>query len=942
MSGYIGTSPKKIIKGHIEIPNNEIEKYIETKDTSFSIDPIKIYYEKSGDDYFITEDTVMDPEKTYYEYHPHFGKETKIIKRAWVGDSNGNPILSLDSFDMYKYSDMLPFYFDMGAVVLGFGDDKIHFLGGNYTKNHYSYDGVSFKKEADLPYNFFGGGAFTRNGNIYIAGGGPDGNEFYYSEYLDGYSTWHKLTDLPSDLLPPSDAVYPYYTVNVKTYRYLQRRIQCIKYDENNIVFIGYGGRIKKYDGNSFNPGGKIDQSLHFEFGGFVFYKNVLHCFYNNTHKRVNGNPTDYEYPPYNFPYTKYNDIYMKTKDTSGGTINQQTGRFMNKSYYELVNNEYVIYTQTCYVKLDNEYFFTSDLVRNPSRTYYIKNGSSYSEYTGPLKTAYEKPDTGGFTNGIVIPDEEHGKIYLLGSGGYDGGIYASRGGTNTSYFFIAWDEETDTWENMSDGYLYPMARASCLVVKDYYSQTLSDGIYIFGGGYEGSKTNNVYDDIYSNSIRDWPYRWCKFELERFEQTADVSFDSGKTYYEKSGDDYFITEDTVMDPEKTYYELKPASCIRTDTGNFPKFGMGASVIDWNDTQPPRHRDNFVIFVMGGAYNHYTTTTPTGRSIHNYRPEDNRSKQLAYNGSNFYEKEEPLPFNSYNSAIVKYKDSIHLIGGYYYGDTGKHYSYYRNSWTQLNYPFSIGSNDNCFINLAIEYKESIYYIVQRGYYLRLYKYGYNISTFGYEWTDLGDIPLMISSSSTTVLSPDNRYIHATATIYDDKIFLLISKYNILEEAETSSDPIKAKVVYHQIQNWLFTYDETDGWTNVYAASQIMPNSSITVSSKYNLPYICHGATLVCYKGFLHLFGGINYRDWDFEYITVPGADPPTSKAVPFIKSEVNNSRNHYIFKNEEWVKSYDLLDDFYYGSVVVYDDELNLISGVKSSLYMMTNERGFFI
>ena len=36
--------------------------------------------------------------------------------------------------------------------------------------------------------------------------------------------------------------------------------------------------------------------------------------------------------------------------------------------------------------------------------------------------------------------------------------------------------------------------------------------------------------------------------------TEDTSFDSGKTYYEKVGDNYVETEDATMDSEKTYYE----------------------------------------------------------------------------------------------------------------------------------------------------------------------------------------------------------------------------------------------------------------------------------------------------------------------------------------------------------------------------------------------------
>ena len=47
--------------------------------------------------------------------------------------------------------------------------------------------------------------------------------------------------------------------------------------------------------------------------------------------------------------------------------------------------------------------------------------------------------------------------------------------------------------------------------------------------------------------------------FDQFDVTADVSFQSGKDYYEKNGDVYTITADTVMDSGKTYYEIKTKS-----------------------------------------------------------------------------------------------------------------------------------------------------------------------------------------------------------------------------------------------------------------------------------------------------------------------------------------------------------------------------------------------
>ena len=47
---------------------------------------------------------------------------------------------------------------------------------------------------------------------------------------------------------------------------------------------------------------------------------------------------------------------------------------------------------------------------------------------------------------------------------------------------------------------------------------------------------------------------YTKFDI--FEQTSDVSFQTGVDYYEKDGDVYTLTADTVMDAGKTYYTVK--------------------------------------------------------------------------------------------------------------------------------------------------------------------------------------------------------------------------------------------------------------------------------------------------------------------------------------------------------------------------------------------------
>lgn len=66
---------------------------------------------------------------------------------------------------------MLPYKFYRGSSVIY--DGKIHILGGNLsgtTTNHYSYDGIQWKKESVLPYDFSLGGAIATDKKIYIFG----------------------------------------------------------------------------------------------------------------------------------------------------------------------------------------------------------------------------------------------------------------------------------------------------------------------------------------------------------------------------------------------------------------------------------------------------------------------------------------------------------------------------------------------------------------------------------------------------------------------------------------------------------------------------------------------------------------------------------------------------------------------------------------------------
>ena len=214
MSGYMGTTPKKIRRGVIEIPNrNEIINYIETEDESFSTDPIKEYYELINGEYVLTDDVTMQSGKTYYEYHPHYGKLRKTIRKAWVGDENNEPALVLDApyyiYEGYvknRFNAATPYNISNYSCTVLF-DNKVHILGGGstglYTK-HYSWDGTEWSEESTLPYEFSGGCAVVLDNKIHILGGGLSGTSHYS---WDG-TAWSEESTLPYEFAYGSAIVY--------------------------------------------------------------------------------------------------------------------------------------------------------------------------------------------------------------------------------------------------------------------------------------------------------------------------------------------------------------------------------------------------------------------------------------------------------------------------------------------------------------------------------------------------------------------------------------------------------------------------------------------------------------------------------------------------------------------------------------------------------------
>lgn len=70
-------------------------------------------------------------------------------------------------------------------------------------------------------------------------------------------------------------------------------------------------------------------------------------------------------------------------------------------------------------------------------------------------------------------------------------------------------------------------------------------------------------------------------KFDQFEQTSDVSFQSDVDYYEKNGDVYTLTADTVMDAGKTYYTIK----TRVSTDDY--YTLTTPAVPATDATDPR-------------------------------------------------------------------------------------------------------------------------------------------------------------------------------------------------------------------------------------------------------------------------------------------------------------------------------------------------------------------
>lgn len=101
---------------------------------------------------------------------------------------------SADGLTWEEVGTGLPYSFFQGEAIVY--KDKVHLLGSEWDSDengtsHYSWDGSSWTKEANIPFNFKNGSAVIYEDSIHLIGGS---NHYKY----DG-SSWTKIIDLPID-----------------------------------------------------------------------------------------------------------------------------------------------------------------------------------------------------------------------------------------------------------------------------------------------------------------------------------------------------------------------------------------------------------------------------------------------------------------------------------------------------------------------------------------------------------------------------------------------------------------------------------------------------------------------------------------------------------------------------------------------------------------------
>lgn len=154
--------------------------------------------------------------------------KARILVKGYLGDANGKARLFWDGGTGWRREADIPYNFYQGAAVVYQG--KVHLLGGvDYPTRHYSWDGTTWAEESTLPYNFALGSAVVWNDKIHILGSAYASGAHYSWDGVE----WTQEAGVPVNFYGEDNAVIfndYIHTVSSLYGSYAQHRYIC-KYD---------------------------------------------------------------------------------------------------------------------------------------------------------------------------------------------------------------------------------------------------------------------------------------------------------------------------------------------------------------------------------------------------------------------------------------------------------------------------------------------------------------------------------------------------------------------------------------------------------------------------------------------------------------------------------------------------------------------------------------
>ena len=710
MSGYIGTTPRKMVRGWIDIPNKEnIEEFVETKDTDFQggeftvadvshgfykgmkyyelingqyiitndttprpsktyyyTEPIKEYYELVDNEYVLTGDFYQDSTtgnwvknwdstKTYYERHIHYGSSNirKIIRKAWVGNANSEPELALYSEQYYVTCRSDSFHtLDIGdSDLLVVYNDEIHVFkkdigDGDNSSRHYSWNGK-------------------------------------YTQDYESQNLWNYIEQVPVDISRPKKAVV------------YNNKIHILGAQSNTTAHYSWNGI--EWTNEGILPEGFEDA---------VVYDNKIYLFV-----RDNSNQCKYWYTYDGTSWTQHAIPTTKIKNTA-----ELVGVYNNKIYFfnwgvdSGSSHPLDIFTLD---ELDNVTKEVTQSLGNQSTCAYIiynneihtlggfnpNTGSSINEHRSYNGTSWSKkanlPYIHSYNFGFIV---YKGSIHFINE--YEHFIYKPKDETFAEAIYDYWYVPASIPYPFSDGsmvvynnkihilgakyklYTYEYYRAHCAydgrewtfkqqLPYDFYNGgavVYNNEIHIIGtGAYDGSSLSRYSKYHYKYDPNNgWKY---------VDDDVPYAFFKGcvVVYHDKihiiGGD---LLPNDYHDYDRYHYSWDGTSWSYEST--LPtNYGVtsGCAVV---------YHDK--IYVIGGNHNR-------DQQI-NYDPYI--MKELYYDSDNsqWVTNLISIPYNITNGIAMVYNNKIHIFGG---NDGYKHYSWDGTSWKKewdIPYKFCEGS------------------------------------------------------------------------------------------------------------------------------------------------------------------------------------------------------------------------------------------------------------